>query len=138
MKNVVVSLIVFLLAGCGGPQEKTPAGSSGLRQQAIERLWENLSTTQKLEKAHAAEYLIWLGLDKKGEVYRTFLREDSLYSGESPYRIAVWRILARAATDPQQKKIWTDKIAAVWLDTAAPDEVHAAESLSKLNFSVLQ
>jgi SSS family solute:Na+ symporter len=109
-----------------------------LRKQAIEQLQSNLRTQPKLIKVHAAEYLLWLGLDEPGEVKKIFTGEEQRFGTESPIRIPIWRVLAQTETDPQKKKVWIDKLLAAWKDTAATDRAAAAESLSKIDVSLLQ
>jgi solute:Na+ symporter, SSS family len=136
LNRVAVFLSFVFIAACDRTPNKKQVITDSLKQQAIAQLQLNLRTQPKLVKAHAAEFLLWLGLDKDGEVHRIFIEEDHRYSSESPYRIPLWRVLAQTENDPEKKKVWVDKIIGVWLDTLAPDRVSAAESLSKLKISL--
>lgn len=49
-----------------------------------------------------------------------------------PYRIGVWRVLARAETTAEQRQGFVERIRRAMLDPQAPDRVHATESLAKL------
>lgn len=133
----IVVLAAASLQACNTTANKKNEAESLLPQQAVGQLWQNVRTQPKLVKVHAAEFLLWLGLDKQNEIHTIFMGEDSLYRTESPYRIPVWRVLAQTETDPQKRQEWIDKIINVWLDTTAMDRIHAAESLSKLKVSLL-
>jgi len=49
-----------------------------------------------------------------------------------PYRIGVWRVLARAAATTEQRQAFIERMRRTMLDPQAPDRVHATESLAKL------
>ncbi len=92
-----------------------------------------LKTEQEWVKVHAAEYLLWLGQPAGvQDIYQNELRK---FATKSPYRIGIWRVLAQAATTPQEKKKWTDAIAEAFKDPNGPDRIHAAETLAKLGIS---
>lgn len=84
-------------------------------------------------KVHAAEYLLWSGHPEA--VKEVFLRENDNSGTQSPYRIGIWRVLAQAEINPDQRRVWIEKIKAAFLDTAGLDRIHAAETLAKLRIS---
>lgn len=130
-----IVVAVFLFA-CQPPADKKKAVMDSLSQQAIDQLRQNLRTKPKLVKVHAAEFLLWLGLDENNEIHTIFLEENNKYGTESPYRVPLWRVLAQTETDSVKKEKWIDKILGAWMDTSATDRAHAAESLSKLKISL--
>lgn len=130
--GVLVSTIAWPLSApaADGPTEVTPE----LRQQAVEVLRRALQEAQQWEKVHAAEFL--LALDYSQGVREVFAKELAEHEGTPQYRIGVWRVLARAAVRPQQRKPQVDKIRDVFLDPTAPDRLHAVETLGKLGYKV--
>ena len=50
------------------------------------------------------------------------------------FRIGVWRVLAACAKDDAERGGYVDRIRDVALDPAAPDRLHAIESLAKLGW----
>lgn len=111
-------------------------GDNQLSQKCMGVLRLVLHQQPRFIKVHAAEYLIWLG--HKEEVKKVFLEEDSLHHNESPYRIGIWRVLAQAADGRENKMHWVNKILDVYADSAAPDRLHATETLAKLEYSPLE
>ena len=51
--------------------------------------------------------------------------EGRAHGKEPEYRIGIWRVLAKATYDPQERRQWTSRIRDVFLDTNAPDRLHA-------------
>ncbi len=84
-------------------------------------------------KVHAAEYLLWAGYPE--EVQEVFLQEEKQFGSQAPYRIGIWRVLAQAASSPDERKIWINKITEAFQDTNGKDRIHAAETLAKLKQS---
>ena len=106
-----------------------------LRQQALATLQRVLVQEQEWVKVHAAEFL--LKLDHPQGIRDTFLQQLQDHGQEFKYRIGIWRVLARAAADNQEAIRWTGRIRDVLADPAAPDRLHAMESLAKLRYKVL-
>ncbi|MGV3560246.1 hypothetical protein [Larkinella arboricola] len=104
-----------------------------LRNQCLQELRTVLQTEQEWIKVHAAEYLLWLG--QPAGVQDVYLNELRQFATKPQYRIGIWRVLAQAAASPEEKKKWTDQIAAAFKDPAGPDRIHAAETLAKLGIS---
>ncbi|CAG5002415.1 hypothetical protein DYBT9275_02886 [Dyadobacter sp. CECT 9275] len=104
-------------------------------QQSLTILRDVLSGQSEWVKVHAAEYLLWSGYPEG--VKETFLEEEKRSGTKPPYRIGIWRVLAQAATGETEKKAFTDKIKAVFLDSTATDRTHAVETLAKLRISPL-
>ena len=110
--------------------------SDTLSRQARNELLAVLNEQEKFIKVHAAEFLLWMGLDKE-KVKQEFLKENEKFENEPKYRIGIWRVLAQASVDENEKIGWTEKIMNVFVDTTAPDRIHAAETLAKLKISPL-
>lgn len=106
-----------------------------LTAKAMDELRHTLENSHEFVKAHAAEYLIWLG--HKEEAKKIFLQENKLYKAQPKYRIVIWRVLAEAETEPEQKKVWIDKIYNAFGDINGPDRLHATETLAKLQLAPL-
>ena len=96
---------------------------------------EVLSESEEWAKVHAAEYLLDLD-EHRSEVKETFLKEKERYETRYPYRIGIWRVLARAATDPTDYETWVGKIGDAYRDPNGPDRQHAAETLAKLGVNL--
>ncbi|MRS60460.1 HEAT repeat domain-containing protein [Larkinella terrae] len=107
--------------------------SDALRNQCLQELRTVLRTEQEWIKVHAAEYLLWIG--ERAGVQDVYLDELQKFSTKAPYRIGIWRVLAQAAATPEEKKKWTDQIAAAFADPNGTDRIHAAETLAKLGIS---
>ncbi len=112
------------------PAAATPAASSNaaLRERSRLALQHELATTQGWVRVHAAEALIEHG-HSEGMVA---LYTPELGTATPPYRIGVWRVLARAAALPAERTAFVARIRAALHDPAGPDRVHAAETLAKL------
>jgi SSS family solute:Na+ symporter len=83
-------------------------------------------------KVHAAEALLELDL---GEGVRSvFEAERGKHERESPYRIGIWRVLARTANTSAERKSYIDKILAAYADPNSRDADGAVESLAKLEY----
>lgn len=101
--------------------------SPELHDRCLAELHDTLEKGEAFVKVHAAESLLWTG--HPDQVREVFLNE----SQDVPkYRIGVWRVLAQASLDAQERRKYEDKILAVLLDPKAPDRLHAAETLGKL------
>jgi len=116
-------------------EQQDSQGLSETEQKSLAILRHALATQNEWVKVHAAEYLIWSGHSQG--VKEVCLKEEKLHAARPPYRIGIWRVLAQAAGDATEKKVWTDKIMAVFLDSTATDRTHAAETLAKLKISPL-
>lgn len=109
--------------------------SSEMEKQSVAVLRDVLATRSEWVKVHAAEYLLWSG-NPEG-VQEVYLAEEKHFNTKPQYRIGIWRVLAQAAKTEAEKKVWTDQIKAVFLDSTATDRTHAAETLAKLKISPL-
>ncbi len=123
-----------MLDACANKKQESDVLSEQ-EQNALKTLRNVLATQQEWVKVHAAEYLLWSG-NPEG-VQKAYLEEEKLFGTKPPYRIGIWRVLAQAATSEADKKVWTDKIKAVFLDSTATDRTHAVETLAKLRISPL-
>ena len=110
-------------------------GSSDMEKQSVAVLRDVLATRSEWVKVHASEYLLWSG-NPEG-VQEVYLAEEKHFNTKPQYRIGIWRVLAQAAKTEAEKKVWTDQIKAVFLDSTATDRTHAAETLAKLKISPL-
>ena len=132
MLNMTLGLSLGLAAAHGA---STPgAVSADLRQRSLKTLTAALEKQNGWTKVHAAEAL--LSLDYPHGVAQTFGRELALNGNEPKYRIGIWRILAQASRNDQQREQWLDKIRAALLDPTGQDRIHAAEMLAKLGYKV--
>ena len=78
---------------------------------------------------HAAEYLIQAG---RGHLVPSVFRPQA-DTATAPFRIGVWRVLAQAEETAAERTRYVEQIRAALLDTNGPDQLHALESLAKLN-----
>lgn len=124
------------MPGCKTSTMNSSIISDTLKEQCIQELRGSLRTQSKWVKVHAAEYLLWSGYPEG--VQKTFMEEEQHFGTGSPYRIGIWRVLAQATDNAEEKKIWTGKILKAFLDTNGMDRVHAVETLAKLGISPLQ
>jgi hypothetical protein len=124
----------IMLDACGNKKQDA-AVSSELEKQSLAILRDVMTTQSEWVKVHAAEYLLWSG-NPEG-VQETYLEEEKIFNNTPQYRVGIWRVLAQASGTDVEKKKWTDKIKAVFLDSAATDRTHAVETLAKLKISPL-
>jgi HEAT repeat protein len=105
---------------------------SDARQQLLDLVEHEFRSNTAFVRIHAAEVLCENGCGDKVEP--GLLPEiDSTAPG---YRIGVWRVMARIAPDEKERGVFQERIRRVLLDPAAPDRVHAAESLAKLGVNL--
>ncbi len=121
------SLVVAAMLATGMGQSR--AESAGLYGQALDTLKQSLQEGQPWERVHAAEALIKQGYF--ADLREGFQTEEQV--AEPPYRIGVWRVLARAyGNNESLRRGYIEKIRKVFLEPSAPDREHALESLAKL------
>jgi len=106
--------------------------SKELREQSVAKLQRVLDEGERWVKVHAAEYLILL--EYRQMVKEEFNEELKRYRNEPKYRIGIWRVMSRYAVDEEEKAKWMQKIKEVAMNSDAPDQLHAMESLGKLNY----
>ncbi len=104
-----------------------------LERKALEELQKGLKAQAQWIKVHSAEYLIGMGYSE--QVKREFLHENLLHHSKPRYRIGIWRVLTEAEIGPDQKNQWIDKIFEAFGDRNGPDQLHAIETLAKLELS---
>ena len=114
---------LLLTTGC-----TTPGTSATQRDRLLLTLEREMATNSGWVRIHAAEALIDHGRAQK--VVLSFSGEAD--TAAPPYRIGVWRVLARSADTEEQRQAFTERIRRTMLDPQAPDRIHAAESLAKL------
>ncbi|MEP6662640.1 MAG: hypothetical protein ABJC04_03150 [Verrucomicrobiota bacterium] len=105
-----------------------------LQTDALKILQNALKTEKFFVKVHAAEFLIAQGF--KDEPRAIFEEELKNHESEKPYRIGIWRVLARSAKTPVEKEKWISKLRDAFMDRVGEDRSHALESLGKLNYKV--
>ena len=130
--NYISIILLLLTIGCN-KINKPDIISQELKSEALEKLHFNLINSLEWEKVHAAEALI--NLNYKEDAYRIFIEEERKKRKEEFYRIGIWRVLAQASTDQEEKQQWIDSISNVFKNPNNPDVTHAAETLGKLSFS---
>jgi SSS family solute:Na+ symporter len=116
--------------------DKAPEVTAELRQRAVGELRSVLEHQDRWAKVHAAEFL--LALDYPDRVQAAFTEELDVHGAEPEYRIGIWRVLAQATYDPKEKRRWVSRIRDVFLDSGAPDRLHAVETLAKLGYTVTE
>lgn len=120
MFKYLVICIIILSVSC----------KQGMNKDTLqEELVQVLNQESKWVKVHAAEYLIWEGLNKS-LVYDVYQQEQAIYQNESPYRIGVWRVLYQAAENQAEKDSYIQKIVRAYDDKL--DTLHVIETLAKL------
>jgi HEAT repeat protein len=98
------------------------------RSQLIARLEQEVSANTQWLRIHAAEGLLDNGeSDRIAELFRAEAK-----TAAPPYRIGVWRVLARSTTG-KERDSYVKRIREAMRDPQASDRVSAAESLGKLN-----
>ena len=122
----LLGAVLVLGAGCAA--RPAPSDASAQRQQLLRVLEHEMNSNTGWVRIHAADALIDHGCTQA--VASSFASEAD--TAAAPYRIGVWRVLARAAASQEQQQAFTGRIHRAMLDPQSPDRVHAAESLAKL------
>jgi hypothetical protein len=122
-----------LLAGAlamstGCVARPSPSDASTQRLQLLLMLEREMNSNSGWVRVHAADAL--LDHHHAQPVASSFAPEAD--TAAPPYRIGVWRVLARAAATAEQQQAFIERIRRTMLDPQASDRVHAAESLAKL------
>lgn len=121
--NLICFAMVAVLNGC--------ASSHSIKMQRsdlISFLESEMVKNTEWVRIHAAEGLLAGGSSSK--VREMFLPEVD--TATAPYRIGVWRVLARATTGAERDR-YIARLRSVLHDPKASDRISAAESLAKLN-----
>lgn len=134
-KILGIGFILFIITMRCTEKNKNEEVSEDVRQESLNVLRDVLYHQKEWVKVHAAEFLLWSGYPE--EVKEIYLAEEKAHGGQPQYRIGIWRVLAQAADDQEEKKRWTDKILEAFLDESGNDRIHAAETLAKLGISPL-
>lgn len=98
------------------------------RSQLIAKLEHEMLANTKWLRIHAAEGLLDNG--EPGKIAELFRQEAE--TATAPYRIGVWRVLARSTTGEERDRC-IKNIREAMHDPQAIDRISAAESLGKLN-----
>src|ERR1035441_144030 len=109
----------------------TPHTMASKRQQLIHQLEQEMHANTSWVRIHAAEALIAHGITEP--VAASFAPEVNRVA--PPYRMGVWRVMARVAQKPAERRQFIGEIHRVLLDPKATDRLHAAESLAKLGIA---
>lgn len=134
--SVLLALVIG--GGCGSGACKSAVdglagrGGGGLRDKAVAALRAAMHDAPRWVKVHAAESLLALGDPR--DIVSVFQRELQTAGGQPEYRIGIWRVLARASADDRERQQWIRRIVDVFMNRAAPDRNHAAETLAKLRY----
>jgi SSS family solute:Na+ symporter len=112
-----------MTAGCAS--QEPPRAQ---RQRLIRLLESQARSNTGWVRVHAADAL----LDHGQRRTAASLLGPEADTAAPPYRIGVWRVLARAAGTAKQRQGFAARIRRVLLDPQSPDRLHAAESLAKL------
>ena len=114
---------LVLAVGCAAP------GATGSRRAQLVRLLEQeMRSNCGWVRVHAAEALLDHGASQA--VADSFLPEAD--TAALPYRIGVWRVLARAAGTAGDRRNFCHRIHRLMTDPQSADRLSAAESLGKL------
>lgn len=116
--------------------EKTGIDTN-MKNKAIADLKSLLYAQEKWIKVHVAEFLIWED-QLITEVRNEFLDEHDRFGDIPQYRIGIWRVLAQAAPNAEERESWIGKIVEVYHNTHSPDRLHAIETLAKLRYPVME
>lgn len=111
------------------PAQTVPAASS-IAASARAVLYRALAVESNWVGIHAAEALIEVG--ESAQVRHSLLAHLD-QTDHLPYRVGLWRVLARTAVSPEERAGWVAKIEQILLDPAASDQSAALECLVKLN-----
>jgi hypothetical protein len=124
-KTVLIALLIVFVCR---PAPAAPADPRDVLREAFER------SPAGFVKIHAAEALLLAG--ESTRVRDAMAADADKPAGGAPlgYRIGVWRVLAAAANDDEQRASFAERIRDVALDAEAPDRLHAIESLAKLGW----
>jgi SSS family solute:Na+ symporter len=117
---------LMMIAGCA-----TQAPQSAQRQRLIHLLESLARSSTGWARIHAADALLDHGQGQT--VAGLFAAEAD--TAAPPYRIGVWRVLARAAGSAAERQGFEERIRRDMLDPQAPDRLHAAECLAKLGLA---
>jgi HEAT repeat protein len=121
---MMASLIAANSLGCASRTEmKTD------RSKLIIQLEHEMATNTQWLRIHAAEGLLDNGESSK-KVFEQFRSEAD--TATAPYRIGVWRVLARS-TAGVERETYVERIRNAMRDPQATDRISAAESLCKIN-----
>ena len=132
--NLVATSLVLMAASLSRAEETRRTTMTNFdSQRAKAELLHALSSQPKWIKVHAAEALIDLGQSE--EARDAFLKEWAEFENQPQYRIGIMRVLARAHHKEVDRLEWADRIKKALFDAAGADQIHAAESASKLNLS---
>lgn len=101
---------------------------NALRHDAVALLQREFAANDGWIGIHAAEALV--EHEQTSGIAARYQRE--LASASPPYRIGVWRVLARVGPEAERAG-HRGKIRAALRDEKGPDRVHAIETLAKLN-----
>src|SRR5688572_14183357 len=114
--------------------DSVPTNDRALALRAHATLIDVLERDEKFIKVHAAEILNSRG--EKERVRPIFERELELNRTVPGYRVGIWRVLAGAARNRQERAEWIARIEAAFMDVTAADRIGAVESLGKLGHRV--
>jgi hypothetical protein len=111
---------------------RTPNSVRSQREQLITLLQREMRRSSGWARIHAADAL--LDHHEAESVSAAF--RDETETAQPPYRIGVWRVMARASASREQRLPWVGRLRSVMLDVKASDRLSAAESLAKLGVSL--
>jgi HEAT repeat protein len=117
---------LVLAAGCAAPRATSPQ-----RPQLVRLLEQEMLANKEWVRVHAAEALLDHGQNQV--VAQSFIPEAD--TAPPPYRVGVWRVLARAAQTEADRRDFCDRIRRIMIDPQSPDRLSAAESLGKLGLA---
>jgi len=117
---------LLLAIGCA-----TPVAPGSRREQLVRLLEQEMLANGGWVRVHAAEALLDHGYGRA--VAESFLPEAD--TAALPYRIGVWRVLARAAWTEGDRRGFSSRIRSIMIDPQSTNRLSAAESLGKLGLA---
>ena len=130
MKPLLASFMIVLSTNAAlADAELSPAQ----HQKLIDILVTAMNQRGTWTSVHAGEALISVG--EARIVLASFAPQTQ--SAAPPFRIGVWRVLARCTATSPERQGYVERIRAVALDGEATDRTHAIEALAKLESPML-
>lgn len=133
MKALLIFVVAALLVPACRQKEKESTVDL-MKGDCITVLKKAASCPDFWVRVHAVEFLADLGRTEEA----ASIIEDSLsdYAAVPQKRIGLWRSRYRIESDSAAKKQWLELIRTAYANPAGPDRIHAAETLSKLGYSL--
>lgn len=110
------------------------SATTDMEQRAVDELRGLMREQQLYVKVHAAESLLKFGYPDG--VYDEFIKELQASESNPKYHVVVMRVLSRASRTASERDMWANRMRDVVLDPTSEAQLHAIESLAKLEYHV--